>query len=156
MSTLYVDTINEKTSGNGIYIPGHVIQVVQGQSNGQQFKTTVLNTYQDIGLQVNITPSSSSSKILINYYSAFVGFNIAHMNTRLLRGSSPIQTEGMYFSGAHWTGAVPNAMVLDSPSTTSTLTYKVQGYQNSGTANYHATWHYNSNTSHIIAMEIGG
>ena len=27
MSTLYVDTINEKTSGNGIYIPGHVVQM---------------------------------------------------------------------------------------------------------------------------------
>ena len=27
MSTLYVDTINEKTSGNGVQIPGHVVQV---------------------------------------------------------------------------------------------------------------------------------
>ena len=27
MSTLFVDTINEKTSGNGIAIPGHVVQV---------------------------------------------------------------------------------------------------------------------------------
>ena len=29
MSTLYVDTITEKTSGNGVQIPGHVVQVVQ-------------------------------------------------------------------------------------------------------------------------------
>ena len=29
MSTLFVDTINEKTSGNGIAIPGHVVQVVK-------------------------------------------------------------------------------------------------------------------------------
>ena len=28
MSTLFVDTINEKTSGNGIAIPGHVVQVI--------------------------------------------------------------------------------------------------------------------------------
>ena len=27
MSTLYVDTITEKTSGNGVQIPGHVVQV---------------------------------------------------------------------------------------------------------------------------------
>ena len=27
MSILKVDTINEKTSGNGVAIPGHVIQV---------------------------------------------------------------------------------------------------------------------------------
>ena len=29
MSILKVDTINEKTSGNGVAIPGHVIQVKQ-------------------------------------------------------------------------------------------------------------------------------
>ena len=28
MSILKVDTINEKTSGNGVAIPGHAIQVV--------------------------------------------------------------------------------------------------------------------------------
>ena len=33
MSTLFVDTINEKTSGNGIEIPGHVIQVVREYEN---------------------------------------------------------------------------------------------------------------------------
>ena len=27
MSTLFVDTINEKTTNNGVYIPGHVINV---------------------------------------------------------------------------------------------------------------------------------
>ena len=27
MSTLFVDTINEKTTNNGVYIPGHVLQV---------------------------------------------------------------------------------------------------------------------------------
>ena len=27
MSTLFVDTINEKTSGNGIIIPGHVVAI---------------------------------------------------------------------------------------------------------------------------------
>ena len=35
MSTLFVDTINEKTSGNGIQIPGHVVQVVQEDVNTQ-------------------------------------------------------------------------------------------------------------------------
>ena len=32
MSTVYVDTINEKTSGNGVQIPGHVIQTVYVES----------------------------------------------------------------------------------------------------------------------------
>ena len=35
-STLYVDNLVEKTSGNGVHIPGHILQVVQstwGQVN---------------------------------------------------------------------------------------------------------------------------
>ena len=35
MSTLFVDTINEKTSGNGIQIPGHPIQIVQTTLTGE-------------------------------------------------------------------------------------------------------------------------
>ena len=31
MSILKVDTINEKTTGNGVAIPGHVIQVVASE-----------------------------------------------------------------------------------------------------------------------------
>ena len=33
MSTMRVDNITEKTSGNGVNIPGHVIQVVEGSSS---------------------------------------------------------------------------------------------------------------------------
>ena len=33
MSILKVDTINEKTTGNGVLIPGHVVQVIQGSTN---------------------------------------------------------------------------------------------------------------------------
>ena len=36
MSTLFVDTINEKTSGNGIKIPGHVVQVVSTTNTDTQ------------------------------------------------------------------------------------------------------------------------
>ena len=38
MSTLFVDTINEKTSGNGIEIPGHVIQVIHATDTNGAFK----------------------------------------------------------------------------------------------------------------------
>ena len=34
MITLFVDTINEKTSGNEIQIPGHPIQIVQTTLTG--------------------------------------------------------------------------------------------------------------------------
>ena len=62
MSTLYVDTINEKTSGNGIYIPGHILQV---QSYAPSSTTNITTTsYTDINSR-SFTPKSASSSLLI-------------------------------------------------------------------------------------------
>ena len=64
MSTLYVDTIAEKTAGNGVQIPGHVVQVLQAVKT-DTFSTTSGTFVQVPDLTVTITPSSTSSKILI-------------------------------------------------------------------------------------------
>ena len=88
MSVLKVDTINEKTSGNGVQIAGHVIQVVQGSTNTSASGDTT--TYTDTNLSATITPKSASSKILIkvNQHYRFdrYGFSI-----RVLRDSTAIQ-----------------------------------------------------------------
>jgi len=64
MSTLYVDTINEKTSGNGIVIPGHVVAVHDVLKTDTQTSTS--SSWVDItGLSVTFTPKSSTNKILI-------------------------------------------------------------------------------------------
>jgi len=63
MSVLKVDTINEKTSGNGVYIAGHVIQVVQSSINST---STTSTSYTSTGLSAAITPKSASSKILVS------------------------------------------------------------------------------------------
>ena len=62
MSTLYVDTINEKTSGNGIIIPGHILQV---QSYAPSSTTNITTTsYTDVNSR-SFTPKSASSSLLI-------------------------------------------------------------------------------------------
>jgi len=65
MSTLFVDTINEKTSGNGVAIPGHVIQhkvhevVTATAAHG-------VTAYTDLaGGSFSFTPKQSGSKLLI-------------------------------------------------------------------------------------------
>ena len=61
MSTLFVDTINEKTNGNGVQIPGHVLQVVEGtRTDGTNTNSA---SYVDAGLSAAITPKSTSSKV---------------------------------------------------------------------------------------------
>ena len=67
-SIINVDQIAEATSGNGVQIPGHVIQVVQGTSTTYTTLGTN-NTYTDSGLTAAITPKFASSKVLILHLS---------------------------------------------------------------------------------------
>tara|TARA_B100000212_G_scaffold314432_1_gene267967 strand:+ start:262 stop:807 length:546 start_codon:yes stop_codon:yes gene_type:complete len=64
MSTLFVDTINEKTTNNGVYIPGHALQVVNTTYTAR-FNTSSQSYVEVTGLTTSITPASTSSKVLI-------------------------------------------------------------------------------------------
>jgi len=136
MSTLYVDTINEKTSGNGVQIPGHVVQVVQSVKTNQSSSTS--SSWSDTGLSASITPTSSSSKILVLVdvmFSHEPGYSGS--NLRLLRDATTIYYgTGTGFAGLASNFGIPNgsdfvssrtpANYLDSPASTSSVTYKVQ------------------------------
>ena len=110
---------------------GNVIQVVQGTFATETSNST--STFADTGLSASITPSATSSKILVlvnhsvNQKSAGSADN--SLSLRILRGSTTIVTFAEYlgytnsallvqFSGSY--------SYLDSPSTTSSTTYKTQ------------------------------
>ena len=156
MSTLFVDTINEKTSGNGVQIPGHVLQVVTGSTATAATSTT--STYADTGLSATITPTSSSNKILVivnqqgcQKYGSNTGLGL-----KLFRGSTElVKFEGQFGinQGTNDFNAGGNGVThLDSPSTTSATTYKTQFNNRSaaGTVGVQA----DSATSTITLMEI--
>ena len=141
---------------------GKVLQVVQGAELTSQ--TTITSTsFSDAGISATITPSSTSSKILIS-----VTFHVSardsdgsncYVETQLLRNSSSIYKAGrgqgydQYYqiAGASsidiWSMAYFD--YLDSPSTTSATTYKIQGRNVSG--NY-----FRVNAGHINLKEIAG
>jgi hypothetical protein len=145
MSTLYVDTINEKTVNNGVYIPDHVLQVVQGTVGSTTSGVTAsgANSFTDSGLQANITPSSASSKILIKY-EIFLGNSASgyQSKSRIVRDSTPIGvgtqegTRGVasavaksysnYASNGQYHTFQQGICFLDEPATTSQITYKIQ------------------------------
>ena len=140
MSTLFVDTINEKTSGNGVLIPGHSAQVLQQvYSTYFQFSS---NSYTDTGLTLSITPKSASSKILILasiQCSNGTGQNANETAFQLVRGSTSIRLFERpifaYNQGSDNIAIDANVSLifLDSPSTTSATTYKVQAKVSAGT-----------------------
>jgi hypothetical protein len=97
--------------------------------------TTNSTSYADISYaNVTITPSSSTSKILViatgtSSFSALAGANVT-ADTQLVRSPSTslqVQTSGTTVSGGGVgsTGAVSYSY-MDSPGTTSPVTYKLQ------------------------------
>lgn len=127
------------------------------------------------GLAVTITPTSATSKILIFVNLSCSSSNAAeHLNARVVRGSSTLVGSGDAIGSrnqAMWAHGINNtsnnakvfaAQYLDSPSTTSATTYKVQGYNSSATFYLNRTeaWvdtnHYSTGASTITVMEIAG
>lgn len=148
--TLPAATGNILTSATTTGFPaGSVLQVVQGTiASGT---TTTSTSFVDTGLTVSITPSSSSSKIMVIACCTNVlndGSN--KIEFQLLRGASVLQLS-VWGANVRTDGAVPFSY-LDSPATTSSTTYKVQfRTQNAATTAYISN---SNNISSIVAMEI--
>jgi len=123
---------------------GSVLQVVSTLKN-DTFSTTSTSFVDITGFSLSITPTSASSKILI-LVSAWLGVaSSSRTGVRLMRDSTAIGvgTGGTYnVSGynADWASGAGDALnctsvsFLDSPATTSAITYKVQQFTTTGTA----------------------
>jgi hypothetical protein len=112
-------------------------------------------------LSVNITPSSSSSKILVFGHQAdCFKSNATSSNSiylRLVRGSTEIllfaDRNLLTASGGQENMATLPFHFLDSPATTSTVTYKTQ-FRNFSNTDLVSVQQQTSSSSIIIAMEI--
>ena len=123
---------------------GRVLQVVSTLKN-DTFSTTSTSFVDVTGFTLSITPTNSSSKILI-LVSTWLGVaSSSRTGVRLMRDSTAVGvgTGGTYnVSGynADWASGAGDAIgctsisFLDSPSTTSAITYKVQQFTTTGTA----------------------
>ena len=151
---------------------GKVLQVVSTTVTDTPSITSSGSWVDWSGLSVTITPSASSSKILV---TASVNIsNNADTAQRLVRGSTAICIGEQQGSNRHRSTTGGNIhrgdheMVqysvnyLDSPNTTSATTYKMQGTDNTGVAFYLNREHTDSDqaddsigASTITVMEIG-
>ena len=162
MSRMFVDEIVEKTSGNGVAIPGHVIQVVNSTTSTQALTTST--SFVDTGLTASITPKFSSSKIFVTISQAFSmtsGTNAQYQANLIIADGSNNQLFGA--SGFdqfrvkeqyafHWQ---TNLQMLHSPSTTSSFTYKTRMKAVGGFASANIGAQYGSaEESSITLMEI--
>ena len=161
-SELRVDKIIPTTgvpTGGG----GGIIQIQQDTLISQTESTASNGTRVDVGLEVSITPKFSTSKI-------YVTLNSLSLRTRSQSTSVTMVLQRKIGSGsfadvvsfAEYAGAIsggttgstqevyPTLGYLDSPATTSAVTYKIQGFRQSGSAS--VAFHHNSSGSHVSGI----
>jgi hypothetical protein len=172
-STLYVDNLIEKTSGNGVQIPGHVIQTVYVESTTSAVYSMGSTTTSTDLYSAAITPNNTSSKILISINLQWGMSNTnGDFGLYLKRGSTRIGGRGndsarggsnIWFANDDRVGSenqqnynLFNAswQYLDSPNTTSSTTYTVgAAIHTIFTFNRHYSYD-NGGTSSITLQEI--
>lgn len=120
---------------------GKILQVLQTVKTDTS-STTAVNSFEDIsGMSIAITPSSTSSKVLVMVDMRLSTNTNRNITYRLMRGSTVIYVGDSAGSRTQATGSMSltddakydmqseTAIFLDSPSTTSATTYKVQWTQ---------------------------
>jgi len=133
---------------------GKVLQVVQTVNTTE--RTTTSTSFVDVtGLSVNITPSSTSNKILIlcNYVGESTTAD-ASSNYTILRDSTNLANSyfNTIYSSATFSSSPCSICFLDSPSTTSATTYKLQFKRSNSAGGITKVL---SMDSTITVMEIG-
>ncbi len=184
MSTLRVDNINARTgtsisvpTGTRMYLPGHVVQMQQTDLLSVWSASSA--TPVDVtGLAVTITPTSASSKILI-FVSMNIGVQDDNYLYALLYRNNTVVGNGTGASGSRvncfltvtqtalgepnrWRIHNVNRQFLDSPATTSAITYKIQLASPYLTGTMYLNRQYNDTDSSLVqrpgscisAMEI--
>ena len=151
MSTLRVDSIRGQTAdGTNRY----VVQVVEVQNTTSS--STTSTSFVDSGLSASITPKFSTSKILCQI-SAGIGNTgtSADIVIQVLRGSTQVlECARLSFNTGGHGNAQQFFQVLDSPSTTSATTYKVQMKADGGTTRLNDSASNGNGSSSIVLQEI--
>ena len=147
-------TITNSGTASGF---GKVLQVVNATDTTQRTTTSTSYVAASNTLSVNITPSASSSKVLILVSS--IVHNNSNGNTyyTIYRDSSNVTSNSNNNELSRVYGNSGNAFIgmhisfLDSPNTTSQVTYQVRMKVNSDTGYLNL----NGGTGSITIMEIG-
>jgi hypothetical protein len=129
-----------------------ILQVVSASTTSLASSTTT--TFADSSLTANITPQSSSSLILVIWsQDAFNSGSGTGVSVRLMRGATVLDSITDFVFGSNSNNlAHGTATFLDSPATTSTLTYKTQFARGAGAGT--AFVQPNSNRSSILLFEV--
>ena len=142
---------------------GKVLQVVSAVITTAT--TIATTTMTDTAITLSITPTLNTSKVLVlinGLVNTTRSINTYGIASNVVRGSTDILTSGYdsYYGEIGSAGAIGftnklSYMVLDSPATTSSTTYKLQANVFQTSSSHSSVWQKNSYPSVITLMEIG-
>jgi hypothetical protein len=135
---------------------GKVLQVVMGSTTTKATSTS--STFIDTNLTASITPSATTSKVLVIVSQNGIYDSISDGGTglKLFRGATEIALIGERIgrdNALNTVSATGSIAYLDSPSTTSSTTYKTQFNSQQGVSQVQVQQA--NELSTIILMEIG-
>lgn len=159
MSTLRTNTVQTTAGKTILQSTGSILQIVFGSSTDSN--SGGASTWVDSPASVTITPTSSSSKIMIfadlpNCYSG----QGSDIYVRLLKNGVTVSAN--YYSTQGYSNTTNegskrfnmNYQYLDSPASTSALTYKMQSYKQGGANTYYVNYPSDRGTHSIVAIEV--
>ena len=115
--------------------------------------STASSSYVD-SYSFNITPSATSSKVLILAAMNHVQDSTTNWSTKVLRDSTSVFERGQWkFSSTNRNFGIMSYIILDAPSTTSQITYK---FQVKRTTSGGATTDGFNYTANLVYFEVGG
>jgi hypothetical protein len=153
---------------------GNILQVVQSAYTGTA--TTNQQSFQNTGLEVSITPSSTSSKILL-VTTFFFGQNRSPIMTQnnmkvftiyrdainIAPGNQFLQHQDQDSANINWQEQTSDCAItyLDTPSTTSATTYRLKMQTDASEVTLHFNRRAHAGGSNpgcavMVAMEVAG
>jgi hypothetical protein len=132
---------------------GKILQVVSNVNSGPSTASTTSTSYVTTGMDLDITPSATSSKIFLTWTHIFYdsGSNNDEIRMTFYRDSTQLGDCIMSQAQTVW---IPSVMTyVDSPSSTSSINYEAFFKSNQGNTVYGANASYNAV---LTAWEIDG
>jgi hypothetical protein len=147
-------TKNEMATGGAWAPVGTVLQVVSGTKSGSI--STTSGTFVTTNLTVSITPSSSTNKILVFVSAPFrkASSSVSGPGIAIFRDTTNVYIgiSNEFYNISTQASAMASLNYLDSPNTTSTITYSLRF--NSSDGSNTVTMNQDGEAAMIIAMEV--
>ena len=143
------------------HIGGTILQTAIGSSATGTHVNGGLDWETPSGMSVTITPSKTTSKIMLSWSTSVMvapSTNVAYIYCRIIRNSTQVILLPSHYANqaSEWRTYVEGSTYIDAPNSTSALTYQLQFKTAIAGTDSNVRINMYGGTAFIQATEIGG